>query len=516
MNGTATRQSTESPTVSIAAAPLNDLAVGTWVEDGPAFDGRARSARVSGRFVHRAAYAAIDFVLVCVGGLGVYWLRFSVASTSSAPAVSSPRLLHLIMSAAYPAFLLLYAALVVLSCLSLNAYRDAWEQIAWEELTNTVKAVAFASALLLAFIFISGNKEISRLVVLGTAAWNVAALTSWRYSRRLYDLHRVRSGANVCRVLIVGAGKVGRALAAWLDANWHLGYQVCGFLDPQPSADARVLGSVRDLRTVALGHFADHLFVTLPADRDMVKEIFLEARRLRLNLHMVPDLYDGLAWRAPITTIGGFPVIELHGEPIPVVGLAIKRAMDVLGSALLLVLTSPLLAATALWIRLDSPGPAIYSALRVGKKGRKFRCYKLRTMVAEADAQKEDLRQTNDRNGPFFKMTHDPRVTRCGRWLRKYSIDELPQLANVLLGDMSLVGPRPHPIDDFQRYRIEHLRRLDVKPGVTGLWQVTARCDPSFDTNMLLDLDYIENWSLSRDLDILLRTISVVLQGGGQ
>jgi lipopolysaccharide/colanic/teichoic acid biosynthesis glycosyltransferase len=137
-------------------------------------------------------------------------------------------------------------------------------------------------------------------------------------------------------------------------------------------------------------------------------------------------------------------------------------------------------------------------------------------MVADADAQKDQLRKTNDRSGPFFKMQNDPRVTRCGRWLRKYSIDELPQLVNVLFGDMSLVGPRPHPIDDCERYRVEHLRRLDVKPGVTGLWQVTARCDPSFDTNMALDLAYIENWSLRSDLQILLRTISVVFEGNGQ
>jgi lipopolysaccharide/colanic/teichoic acid biosynthesis glycosyltransferase len=137
-------------------------------------------------------------------------------------------------------------------------------------------------------------------------------------------------------------------------------------------------------------------------------------------------------------------------------------------------------------------------------------------MIAEADAQKDTLRKTNERNGPFFKMENDPRITRCGRWLRKFSIDELPQLLNVLRGEMSLVGPRPHPVDDFERYTLEHLRRLDVKPGVTGLWQVTARRDPSFDTNMVLDLEYIENWSSWLDFNILLRTIPAVLEGGGQ
>ena len=136
--------------------------------------------------------------------------------------------------------------------------------------------------------------------------------------------------------------------------------------------------------------------------------------------------------------------------------------------------------------------------------------------MAEAEAQKEELRGANERHGPFFKMENDPRITRCGRWLRRYSIDELPQLLNVLLGEMSLVGPRPHPLDDFERYGIEHLRRLDVKPGVTGLWQVRARSDPSFETNMVHDLEYIEKWSLRLDLNILLRTISVVFEGGGR
>jgi len=128
---------------------------------------------------------------------------------------------------------------------------------------------------------------------------------------------------------------------------------------------------------------------------------------------------------------------------------------------------------------------------------------------------KANLRKQNERNGPVFKIENDPRITRSGRWLRKFSVDELPQLVNVLLGDMSLVGPRPHPLDDCERYTIEHLRRLDVKPGMTGLWQISARSDPSFDTNMTLDLKYIENWSLRMDLGILLRTIPSVLRAEG-
>ena len=284
---------------------------------------------------------------------------------------------------------------------------------------------------------------------------------------------------------------------------------------PSPFASGHPRGSIRDLHAVALTHFVDELFVTLPAERELVKEIFLEARRLRLNLHVVPDLYDGLGWRAPLHRIGGFPVIELRWQPIPAFGLAVKRAMDIFAASLGLILTAPILALAAPWLRLDSRGPVFYAAERVGRKGRRFRCYKLRTMVVDADARKEALRNANERNGPFFKMENDPRITHCGRWLRKYSLDELPQLWNVLRGDMSLVGPRPHPVDDFERYTLENLRRLDVKPGITGLWQVTARRDPSFDTNMALDLEYIENWSLRMDLGILMKTVAVMVRANG-
>jgi exopolysaccharide biosynthesis polyprenyl glycosylphosphotransferase len=356
----------------------------------------------------------------------------------------------------------------------------------------------------------------SRLVVVLTGAQNFVSLSGWRYLKRKIVIRRTLRGIGISRVLVVGFGKMGRSLASWLTDNPHLGYSVCGFLDTHRNGDAQVLGTINDLRSVALAHFVDELFVTLPADGELVKETFLEARRLGLNLHVVPDIYDGLGWRAALHMIGGFPVMDLHEHPIPAFGLAVKRVADVLGASIGLTLAAPILALAALWIRLDSPGPAFYTALRVGWKGRKFRCYKLRTMVIQADQQKNGLRSMNERNGPFFKMNNDPRITRCGRWLRKFSFDELPQLWNVLIGNMSLVGPRPHPVDDFERYDLEHLRRLDVKPGMTGLWQVKARHDPSFATNVALDLQYIENWNLLLDLKILLSTVPALLRAEGR
>jgi lipopolysaccharide/colanic/teichoic acid biosynthesis glycosyltransferase len=193
----------------------------------------------------------------------------------------------------------------------------------------------------------------------------------------------------------------------------------------------------------------------------------------------------------------------------------LKRLLDVTGAMVGLVLVSPLMAIVALLIRLDSPGPVVYSAERTGAKGRRFRCYKFRSMVTDAAHLKEDLRARNQREGPIFKIDDDPRITRIGRIIRRYSLDELPQLWNVLRGEMSLVGPRPYPIDEVNHYELHQFRRLDVKPGITGLWQITARGCPSFELNMHLDLTYIENWSLRLDLRILASTFRVLFAPEG-
>ena len=203
-------------------------------------------------------------------------------------------------------------------------------------------------------------------------------------------------------------------------------------------------------------------------------------------------------------------------KQIPRLGLFIKRIVDLFLSSAALLLLWPLMLLIAIAVKLESPGPVIYSAIRAGKKGRTFTCYKFRTMVEGANSLKGSLRPMNQRRGPFFKIADDPRVTRLGRLLRRYSLDELPQFWNVLKGDMTLVGPRPHPLDDVALYLPEHHSRLDVKPGLTGLWQVTARADPSFAICFVLDLAYIRRWSLLLDCRILLRTIPEVLSGNGE
>jgi exopolysaccharide biosynthesis polyprenyl glycosylphosphotransferase len=328
-------------------------------------------------------------------------------------------------------------------------------------------------------------------------------------------IHRAKQGVGLRNVAIIGAGEVGRELARQLEENKLLGYRFKGFLDGNHAADPRMLGKIEDLASVARSQFLDDIFITIPSERELVKRIAVEARKQRVDVKVIPELYDGLCWNATIHHVGDFPVMEVHCKAIPTFGLLIKRAFDIAASILGLVLFSPLLFLLAIAIKLDSRGPAIYKSIRVGQKGQPFPCFKFRTMVVNADHLKAGLRARNERSGPFFKITDDPRVTRLGKFLRKYSLDELPQLWNVLRGDMTLVGPRPHPMDDYQQYTLDHLRRLEVKPGITGLWQTTARRDPSFETNMLLDLEYIEQWSLLLDCKILLMTIPAVLRAEG-
>jgi lipopolysaccharide/colanic/teichoic acid biosynthesis glycosyltransferase len=217
-----------------------------------------------------------------------------------------------------------------------------------------------------------------------------------------------------------------------------------------------------------------------------------------------------------LESISGYHDSSSNVELVVCLGLFVKRTIDVVFSAIALILLWPLMVLIAIAIKLESPGSVIYPSHRLGEKGQMFACYKFRTMVPGADELRENLRRLNQRCGPFFKIAADPRVTRFGRFLRKYSLDELPQFWNVLKGDMSLVGPRPHPVEDCTQYTFEHRRRLGVKPGVTGLWQVLARANPSFEVCMILDLAYIEKWSLLLDCWILMKTIPSVLAGEGQ
>lgn len=457
-----------------------------------------------------------DVLLVLGSGLLAYKIRFPLSFHKALFMLSHPFGHASQVTKSYFGFLLLYVALVFLVALSQELYRITPVLSPTVQSLCIGRAVLVATVILAGFIYLSGIKIVSRLVVGLTALFSLGGLCAWRWFRAYLERRRLAKGIGLRNTIIVGADGLGTMLAEYFQRNPQLGYQFRGFLDSNHHEDARILGKIHDLARVARREFVDDVFIAVPSDRELVKRVSIEAMRSGIGVKVLPEFYDGLAWQCPQELVGDIPVRVLHREPIPTFWLFLKRITDVLGSAVGLVALSPALALIAMAIKFDSGGSVLYKAVRVGKKGRKFLCYKFRTMLPNADDLKDELRTRNERQGPFFKISDDPRLTRIGTFLRKYSLDELPQLWNVLKGDMSLVGPRPHPVDDFNGYSLEHLRRLDVTPGITCFWQIHARHDPSFERVLALDTQYIENWSYLLDLKILARTIPVVLKGSGR
>jgi exopolysaccharide biosynthesis polyprenyl glycosylphosphotransferase len=338
-------------------------------------------------------------------------------------------------------------------------------------------------------------------------------LLAVRLIRRWRACHR-RNPSETKNVLIVGTGPIAQGVARYLKHAPLEKRRVIGFVGGPAVTSVPINGRIADLQRIAETEFVDEIILAGVSDVT-ARQAIREAHKCGIDIKIVPETYGTGTQPSTLEQFGEIPVLTLREERIPRLALIIKRSFDLLGAGLVLIVTLPLLIAIAAAIRMDSPGPMLYAAPRVGFKGRRFKCYKFRTMVADADAKKHSLLAQNERRGACFKIENDPRITTTGKWLRRYSLDELPQLWNVLRGEMSLVGPRPHPLDDFSRYRREDMKRLCAVPGLTGLWQVTARRDPSFERNLMLDREYIEHWSLAGDFKILFKTVAAVAQGSG-
>jgi exopolysaccharide biosynthesis polyprenyl glycosylphosphotransferase len=377
----------------------------------------------------------------------------------------------------------------------------------------------FTSGLLLTgTLYLVHGHDIPRGIVLNTVLIVAVALGLRRFFYRMVLYRRFDRGLNTRNVLIVGTGPEAQALRHHLDSIKHLGYTFKGFIDlpGSPSqAPGDVVGALDSLFQNARKQFIDEIFFSAPCERRIVQDVLEQARIHGVDLRVVPEIYDGVPGGTAIEYIGQFPTIPLHRGEVPELGLFFKRVFDTVFSLLVLLALSPLLLAIAIAIKLDSPGPVFYASDRIGKRGVVFRCIKFRTMVSDAEKRRSEIMHMNERDGVLFKVSNDPRITRLGRFLRKFSLDELPQFFNVLAGDMSIVGPRPPLAGEVRRYHLNHLRRLDVTPGITGLWQVQGRQDPSFDSYVSLDVTYIDNWSVWLDFKIILRTIAVVFAGTG-
>jgi exopolysaccharide biosynthesis polyprenyl glycosylphosphotransferase len=490
----ATANVTELRAHSRQATEMSEL---SWTEQLP-------------RNSHKFVGVLLDSLVVAVSGIAVLLLfgsRINNGSWEFGAVLALPNTnLRVYLGA-----LLMYSSLTILACAGAELYSPR-NSLMQPQVRRLVKPLGVAAAVFSIFMWCLHASGLYWMMIATLTMLDFLGAIAWRRLQHEVILSRAASGLRTRRALIVRAGQSGKELALYLKANALLGYSVVGFLDDETATDVDVLGPVSHLSRVVQSEFIDDVFVTGSVDPLLLARLRDEAANCRVNVQIVPRIsqYTG-EWRY----IGNLPVNVLRYQPIPCIGMFFKRVLDVVGAAIGLLLCLPLFSIVTLLICLDSPGSPLYRSLRVGKRGHRFKCLKFRTMTADADAIKDQLRVRNQRRGPTFKIEQDPRITRLGKYLRKYSIDELPQLWNVLVGEMSLVGPRPHPLDDYERYELDHRVRLSVTPGLTGLWQITARSDPSFERNMQLDLAYIRNWSFAGDLKILFGTVSAVIKGEG-
>lgn len=392
---------------------------------------------------------------------------------------------------------------------------------AFDEQRRAVQCCLTSGLLLCGAIFVTHNVAISRAAIAYLISFTTLFFCLSRLGWRYLASRRYERGLDTRNVIVVGASSMG--LAFWKEIQQHryLGRVCLGFVEipnnhrlAQIPGD-QILGSMDQLGALARQHFVDEFIIADHCPASVTFRLVEIARECEIEVLASPGLCDGLTHERRPEYLGGFPVISIHRRNERLVASLIKRAVDVLFSSIMLMVLLPLLTAIAIWISLDSQGPIFYASERIGKKGRVFRCFKFRTMVVDADQLKAALASQNERRGILFKIKNDPRITRVGRVLRKYSLDELPQLLNVFRGEMSLVGPRPPIASEVKEYELEHLRRLEVLPGLTGLWQVSARQDPSFEKYVELDITYVENWSIWLDMKILMQTAEVVIRGTG-
>ena len=378
----------------------------------------------------------------------------------------------------------------------------------------------FIGATALMALSYTTKAEVSRLVVFAGIPLLVLLALLGRYAQRQF-LHRHRArGVAMMRTLVIGdPDAVGRVVGDLVRDPAH-GFQVAGICLPavdveSPAAGVPVVGAIADVPQVVVDRAIETVVVAgSHLTGEALRRLSWALSRAHVQLIVAPDLVEVNGPRLNLRPTAGLVLLEVQ-TGAPRSRMAAKATLDrVLGSTLLLV-AAPIIGVAALAVRLTSPGPAFYRQTRVGVDGRPFTLWKLRSMYLDADARREAYLALTDRDGPMFKMRTDPRVTPVGRFLRRYSIDELPQLLNVVKGDMSLVGPRPPLESEVATYADHVHRRLHVRPGLTGLWQVSGRADLSWEESVRLDLRYVDNWSLAMDLLILWKTFRAVVGGSG-
>ena len=413
--------------------------------------------------------------------------------------------------------------LLIITFAQVRVWRRKRGEFWVDELSRITYATAAGVGLMSMIAFFVQPEPFSRLMLAWVFLTIVLLIGLARLLRRLLLGILYQRGILADRVLVIGSGEVGRSLIRTLLARPDLGYQAMGYLHDGLSENNIGLGRIPNLgtftdlqKTLAERPQLHTVFIALPGEmHQQIAQLLHICQQHGVRAQVVPDLLQLSMNRVEFNNMAGIPTLGVRDVGINRVQQTLKRLLDLV---VILIGGIPALLATAiiaLAIKLDSSGPIIYKATRIGKNGRPFQMYKFRSMVVDADQHKDRLKQFNQADGPIFKMKDDPRMTRVGRFIRRLSLDELPQIYNVLLGQMSLVGPRPPLGEEVADYKPWHKQRLSVIGGITGLWQVSGRSDLTFDELCLLDIYYIENWSLALDIRILLQTIPHSLFGRG-
>ncbi|MBI5913650.1 sugar transferase [Candidatus Azambacteria bacterium] len=447
------------------------------------------------------ALVPVDFIMLFFAGISAYFLRTSALVSQYRPVLfylNLPLEKYIIILLSFIPFCMAMFALIGL-------YRSRRGDII-QEFFQVVAAASFAMMAIIIYIFITREWFDSRFIVIAAWALTIGYVFLGRMVLRVVERYcAVRYQFGVKRALIIGDDEVSDILKREIGRNPSLRYRVVKQIAALDLEGIKQAIENPGIDAVIVGR-ADY-------GKEAIVELAEFCRDRHLTFRFAPTLFQALTTNVEVDVVGGIPLIEVKHTALDGWGRVIKRIMDCVGAAAGLITLSPLFAATAILVKLDSQGPVFVALDRI-TLGKKFSMYKFRSMVDRAHEMKEQLAEFNERNdgGPLFKMHNDPRVTRIGKALRRTRIDELPQLFNVLKGEMSLVGPRPHEPEEVGQYERHHKKLLVVKAGMTGMAQISGSSNLPFEEEVKLDTYYIENWSLFLDIKILLRTVMLVLR----
>ncbi len=436
----------------------------------------------------------VDFLVIVIASVGTYAIRVS-------PTVRGLRPVLFAVDLPLREFLVLVVIIAVVTLAifaMLGLYTMEATRRAIDEFTRIAVGVTMSAMGIILWMFLRADVFESRFILVGAWLSSMILVAIARYGIRTVQMRLLERSIGLHRIVLVGATSVADHLAQEIASNKRLGYRVVGRL-------ARFEREA--LERIRAEHGLDEIIQCdplLPEEHNLQLLDFCEDYKLEYKY--VPNLYSTRVSNVRTRTFVSYPLVELRRTPLDGWGRVAKRGIDLIGSVLGLTLLAPLFLIVAFLIVWDSPGPVFFRQKRIGWHQQPFRITKFRTMGQDADAHKEELLPLNERQGPLFKIRHDPRVTRVGRFLRRTRFDELPQLWNVLRNTMSLIGPRPHLAEEISQYRKEHRTLFTIKPGMTGLSQVSGSSDLSFEAEATLDIQYVEQWSLKLDIQILFKT----------